>query len=129
MAHASIMPPMLRLKRSAQSGAKALTAIYTVIYYGSSVMAYLFAGASIDLSPLQAGDIVDIRLRKQVVSGGALVNHDTINYVGPMPAGAVIVHIAPIPDVYGVEVAIRQTAGVMRTVDTEFYDAMRLGLA
>jgi hypothetical protein len=129
MAHASIMPPMLRLKRSAQSGAKALTAAYQAIYSGSSVMAYLFAGANIDLSPLQAGDIVDIRVRKQLVSGGALENQSEMNYVGPMPAGAVIVHISPIPDVYGVEIAIRQTAGTLRTVDTEYYDAMRLGLA
>jgi hypothetical protein len=129
MAQAFIMPPMLRLKRSAQSGAKALTAAYTAVYSGSSVMAYVFAGAHIDLSLLQAGDIIDIRIRKQVVSGGALQPHSEMNYVGPMPASAVIVHISPILDVYGVEIAMRQTAGVLRTIDTEFFDAVRLGLA
>lgn len=129
MAHASIMPPMLRLKRSAQSGSKAMAAAWTVIYTESSIMAYIFAGAIIDLSTMEAGDTIDIRVRKVLTSGGALVNHDAMNYVGAMPAGHQTVHIAPIPDVYGVEIAMRQTAGVLRTIPTEFFDAMRLGLA
>lgn len=129
MAHASIMPPMLRLKRSAQSGSKAMAADWTVIYTESSVMAYIFAGAMIDLSTMEAGDIIDIRVRKVVVSGGAWVNHDLMNYIGAMPAGHVTVHIAPIPDVYGVSIDIRQVLGVLRTIPCEFFDAHRLGLA
>ena len=129
MAHASIMPPMLRLKRSAQSGSKAMAADWTVIYTESSIMAYIFAGAMIDLSTMEAGDTIDIRIRKQLSSGGALINHDQMNYVGAMPAGHQTVHITPIPDVYGVEIAMRQTAGVLRTIPIEFFDAMRLGLA
>ena len=129
MAHASIMPPMLRLKRSAQSGSKAMAADYTIIYTESSVMAYIFAGAMIDLSTMTAGDIIDIRIRKVLVSGGALTNHDLMNYVGAMPAGHQTVHIAPIPDVFGVEISMRQTAGVLRTIPCEFFDAFRLGLA
>lgn len=129
MAHASIMPPMLRLARSAQSGSKAMAADWTVIYTESSIMAYLFAGAMIDLSTMAAGDIIDIRVRKVVVSGGAWVNHDLVNYAGAMPAGHVTAHISPIPDVYGIEIAMRQTAGVLRTVDAEFFDAKRLGIA
>jgi len=128
MAHASIMPPMLRLARSAQSGSKAMTAIYAVEYTESSVMAYLFAGAEIDLSTMAAGDVIDIRIRKQITSGGALINHDILNYAGAMPDSHVTAHINPIPDVYGIEISMRQTAGVLRNIDCEFFDAKRLGL-
>lgn len=129
MAHASIMPPMLRLARSAQSGSKAMAADWTVVYTESSIMAYIFAGAEIDLSTMEAGDIIDIRVRKQLSSGGALVNHDLVNYVGPMPAGHVTAHINPIPDVFGISISMRQTAGVLRQILCEFFDAKRLGIA
>lgn len=128
MAHAVTTPPMLRLVRSAQSGAKAMTAVYAVVYTESSTLAYIFAGAIIDLSTMQAGDIIDIRIRKILVPAGAWVNHDTMNYAGAMPAGNQTVFIAPIPDVYGIEIAMRQTLGVLRTVDFEAFDAKRLGL-
>lgn len=129
MAGGAIMPPMLRLKRSAQSGSKAMAADWTVVYTESSVMAYIFAGAEIDLSTMEAGDIIDIRVRKVVISGGDWRNHGLVNYIGPMPAGHVTAHISPIPDVYGISIDMRQTAGVLRTVDAEFFDAPRLGLA
>lgn len=128
MATAYVSPPMLRLARSAQSASYALTANWAVIYTESSTMAYLFSGAIIDLSTMQGGDVIDIRVRKQLVSGGAWIAHDLLNYVGAMPPGHQTVHIAPIPDVWGVEIAMRQTAGILRTIDAEFYDAKRLGL-
>lgn len=128
MAHAVVSPPMLRLKRSAQSGSKAMAAAYTVVYTESSIMAYIFAGAMFDLSTMVAGDIIDILVEKVVVSGGAWVPHDLMNYVGAMPAGHQTVHIAPIPDVYGIRISMRQTAGVLRTIPAEMFDAMRLGL-
>jgi len=131
MAHAVTSPPMLRLRRSTQSGTKAAAAIgvaYTVFYTESCTMAYIFSGAVIDLSNMAAGDVINLRVRKIVVPGGAWVNHDLVNYAGAMPAGHVTAHITPIPDVYGVEVAINQTAGVLRNIDAEFYDAKRIGL-
>ncbi len=129
MASVSSMPPMLRLKRSAQSGSYAMAAAYAVIYTESSAMAYVFAGAEIDLSNMAAGDTIDIRVRKQLVSGGGWVNHDEKAYTDAQPTGHPSKHINPIPDVFGVEISMRQTAGVLRTVVAEFYDAKRLGLA
>lgn len=129
MAHAVVSPPMLRLKRSAQSGSKAMTAAYIAVYTESSIMAYIFAGAMFDLSTMEAGDIIDILVEKVVVSDGAWVSHDHMNYVGAMPAGHLTVHIAPIPDVYGVRISARQVLGTLRTLPCEFFDAMRLGLA
>ena len=127
MATAYICPPMLRLKRSGQSGAYAMAGAWGVVYTESCPIPYLFSGAIIDLSPMQAGDTIDIRVRKQLVTGGGWIAHDLMAYVGAMPAGHQTVHIAPIPDTYGVEIAMRQTAGVLRTIDAEFYDAKRLG--
>lgn len=128
MATAMTSPPMLRLKRSAQSGTKAMTAAWQVLYIETSLMAYIFAGAEIDLSNMIAGDVVNIRIRKQVVSGGSFVVHDQKPYTDAMPATHVTVHISAIPDVYGVEIAMQQTAGALINVDCEFFDAKRIGL-
>ena len=131
MATVSGMPPMLRVKRSAQSGAKAMTAAYSVVYTentASSALAYFFIGAEINLSPMVALDVIDIRIRKIVVLGGAWVNHDEKNYVGVQPTGHPSRHISALPDVYGVEISMRQTVGALLSIETEFYDAKRLGL-
>ncbi len=129
MAHAVSSAPILRLKRSAQSGSKGMTAAYVVVYTESTVsaMAYIFAGAELDLTTMAAGDIIDIRVRKVIVAGGAWVNHDEWQYTGAQPTGHPAKHINPIPNAYGVEVSMRQTAGTLRTIDTEFYDAKRIG--
>lgn len=134
MAHAVTSAPILRLARSAQSGTKAMAATYAVVYTESSItaIAYLFAGAEIDLSTMAAGDTIDLRIRKQVVSGGGWVVHDektgSSAYTGARPATHPSVHINPIPDVFGVEISMRQTAGVLRSIPCEFYDAKRLGV-
>ncbi len=129
MAHAVVTPPMLRLKRSTQSGTKGMAAVWTVVYTESSIMAYIFAGAEIDLSPMQAGDVLDIRIRKQIASGAGFVVHDQVQFIGAPPATHQTTHIGPIPDVYGVEIAMEQPIGVLRTFVCEFFDAVRLGLA
>jgi hypothetical protein len=132
MAEMSGMPPILRLRRSAQSGNKAMTLAWQVIYYedtATSLLAYIFGGGQIDLTNMQAGDTIDIRIRKRMVSGGNLVNHDQLQYNDAQPANHPSVSISGIPNVYGIEIAMRQTAGVLRTLGMEFYDAKRLGLA
>lgn len=128
MAHAVTSPPILRLKRSAQSGTKVMTAAYAVVYTESSTMAYYFAGGKINLSGMLAGDAVNIRLRIMLVEAGALTAFDIMAYTNAQPAGHQIAYIAPIPDVYGVEISCRQTAGVLLNVETEWFDAKRLGL-
>ena len=130
MAHAVVSPPILRLKRSAQSGAKAMTADYVVVYTESTVsgIAYIFAGAEFDLSNMAAGDVIDVRVRKVILSGGGWVNHDEFQYTGAQPSGHPSKHINPIPDVYGTEISMRQPVGVSKSVDAEFYDAKRIGM-
>ncbi|GAI20447.1 unnamed protein product, partial [marine sediment metagenome] len=122
--------PLLRLKRSAQSGSKAMAAAYAVVYTESTVsgMAYIVAGAEFDLSNMVAGDVIDVRVRKVVILGGGWVNHDEFQYIGAQPAGHPSKHINPIPDVYGVSIEMRQTAGALISVDMEAFDAKRLGM-
>lgn len=129
MAFATSIPPLLALRRSAQSGVKVMTAAWAVVFtdLSTSTIAYLFGGAKINLSPMQAGDHIDIRVRKIVVSGGAWVNHDELGYDDAQPADHPSVSISSIPDVYGTEISMRQTAGVLRTIECEFYAAKILG--
>jgi hypothetical protein len=129
MAGATSVPPLLAMRRSGQSGTKVMTVAWTVVYadQSPSTMAYLFCGGSINLSGMQAGDHIDIRIRKIVVSGGAWVNHDQLPYDNVQPAAHPSVAISGIPDVYGIEIAMRQTAGPLRTIETEFFAAKILG--
>jgi hypothetical protein len=106
-----------------------MTAAWQVVYtdVSSSNMAYLFGGARINLSPMIAGDTIDIRIRKRVISGGDWVLHDQLSYSDVQPANHPSVDMRSIPDVFGVEVAMRQTAGVLAVIETEFYAAKILG--
>jgi len=131
MAFATSIPPLLQLRRSAQSGPKAMTAAWLVVFtdVSSSNIAYLFGGSKINLSTMQAGDHIDIRARKIVVPGGSFVNHDQIGYDDAQPANHPSVSVPSIPDVYGVEISMRQPAGVLRTIECEFYAAKIPGVA
>lgn len=130
MATPIIMPPMLRIRRSLQAGTYAMAAgaAWVQLYLENSTQAYLFCGAIIDLSNMIAGDDIDIRIRKQMFNGAGFLNHDQVNYLGAPPANHPTVFIAPIPDVYGVEISARQNAGVLIALNIEPYDAKRLGL-
>ena len=130
MAGGTSVPPLLALRRSAQSGSKAMTAVWQVVYtdLSTSNIAYLFGGAKINLTTMQAGDHIDIRARKVVIPGGAWVNHDEIDYDDAQPVDHPSVSIPSIPDVYGVEITMRQTVGVLRSIECEFYAAKVLGL-
>ena len=130
MATVSSMPPMLRLQRSLQSGIKIMTAAWQVVYTESSIVAFLFSGAEIDLSVMAGVDAIDIRVRKRLTDGGAWVVHDQAPpYVGTQPVNHPTVHIAPLANTYGIEIAMRQTAGVLRSITVDIHDAKRLGLA
>ena len=133
MAIVSGMPPIMRTRRSAQSGSFVMTAAWQVVYTESeatSLLTYFFLGSEINLSPMAAGDTIDIRIRKILVATGAFAIHDQRSYPDARPATHPSLRIAGIPDVYGVEIAMRQTAvaAALLTIEAEFYDAKRLGL-
>ena len=128
MASGSSSPPMLRIRRSSQSGTKNMAAAYAAVYSESSSQEYAFAGGTIDLSTMQTGDHIDIRVRKRQSLLGTWFNVNEVGYDDAQPTGHTIVQLSGIPDVYGIEVSMRQTAGVLRAIGTEFFDAKRLGL-
>lgn len=128
MATGSSMPPMLSLRRSAQSGATTLAAAYQTLYTESSTQPFLFMGAVIDLSNMLAGDIVGIRVRKVLTSGGAWIVHNQLQYTNAQPAAHPEIHISSISDLYGIEISAIQTVGALIAVTTEIFDAKRIGL-
>ena len=102
---------------------------WTVVFsdLSSTNIAYLFSGSRINLSTMLAGDHIDIRIRKIVLSGGSLVLHDQLGYDNAQPANHPSVNIGSIPDVFGIEIAMRQTLGTLLTIETEFYVSKVLG--
>lgn len=125
MATLSGVPAILRVSRSQQSGQYAMTAAWQVVYSNSAPYAWLFVGAEINLTPMILGDTIDIRVRKINVSGGAQVVHHLMTYDDVQPVNHVTAHIGPLMDVFGVEISMRQTAGVLANIDCEFFDAFR----
>ena len=124
------VPSSLTLGRSTQSGAKAMLAAsaWRVVYTESQGQPYFFISAEIDLTTMAAGDSIDIQVRKQMVSGGAWTTHGQTNYIDAQPAGHLSAHIGAVANVYGVEISMRQTAGVLRAPNCEFFDAKFPGL-
>jgi hypothetical protein len=119
------------MSRSTQSGTKAMTAAWQVLYTQSCTQPYLFGGAVIDLTNMVAGDTINIRIRKVVLSGGAWIAHDQMSYSDAQKATQLTCQIAGILDVYGVEISAQQTAmgAALISLDCEFFDAKRLGFA
>jgi hypothetical protein len=128
MAQGSGMPSYLSIKLSSQSGTKAMAAAWTTLYEESCSQAFLFSGATISLANMLAGDTIDIKIEKVLVSGGAYVLHDLMPYNDAQPANHPSCSISGIPSVYGIKISARQTAGALINCDCEFYDAKRLGM-
>jgi len=114
---------LLKLRRSTQSGDKVMTSDYAAVYEEKAEAAYIFAGAKIDLTNMQAGDTIHIRVRTSLKDSGSYVTLDENSYAGVQPDSKKAIRITAIPDNYGVEIAMRQTAGPLRVVPCEFFDA------
>ncbi len=128
MAIASSASPMLRIRRSTQSGSKTMTAAYVAVYSESSTQPWVFGGAVIDLSGMLAADTVNIRIRKMLAAGAAWSILDELTYVGVQPVTHPSIYIQGLANFFGVEISMRQTAGVLLAINTEFIDAKRIGL-
>ena len=114
---------LLKLRRSTQSGDKVMTADYAAVYEERAEAAYIFTGAKIDLTNMEAGDTIDIRVRTRLKDGGNYVALAEDSYTGVQPDNKKAIRITAIPDNYGVEIAMRQTAGSLRVIPCEFFDA------
>jgi hypothetical protein len=121
----TLLDLILKLKRSPQSGWKLMSGSYAPVYEESDAGAYLFAGGKIDLSPMQAGDAVDIRIRTKLESGDSFKTTWVNSYSGLQPEDRKVIRLTAMPDNYGLEVSMRQTAGAPKYILCEFFDAKR----
>ena len=119
--------PVLQLKRSDQSGNKTLTDAYAAVFEDSNNFPWIFAGASIDLTSMEADDTVYIRVSTKAKSGGTYVVEDETSYTGAQPASAKAVRISAFPNIYGVKIEAYQSAGAppYLSLDMEFSVATR----
>ena len=121
----ALLDLLLKLERSPQSGWKLMTGSYAPVYEESHSVAYIFAGGKVDLSPMEAGDVVDVRVRTKLEGGGDYKTLWKQSYSGVQPEDRKVIRLSAMPDNYGLEISMRQTAGTMKYILCEFFDAKR----
>ena len=121
----TLLDLLLKLERSHQSGWKLMTGSYTSVYEESHAVAYIFTGGKIDLSPMEAGDVIDIRVRTKLEGGDSYKTTWENSYSGVQPDDRKVIRLSAMPDNYGLEVSMRQTAGTLKYILGEFFDAKR----
>jgi hypothetical protein len=121
----ALLDLLLKLERSPQSGWKLMTGSYEPVYEESHSVAYIFAGGKVDLSPMEAGDVVDVRVRTKLEGGGDYKTMWEKSYSGVQPDDRKVIKLSAMPDNYGLEVSMRQTAGTLKYILCEFFDAKR----
>lgn len=127
MAEAITSPLILRIARSTQSGSKAMTAAWAAVYSQSGGVVTLMNQAKIDLTNMAAGDTVEIRVREQLTQTGNLIVSDHRTYIGARPATNVLAKVDQLISAWGLSIDMRQTAGVLKTFDTEFWESRSIG--
>ena len=121
----TLLELLLKLERSPQSGWKLMTGPYLPVYEESQSVAYIFAGGKVDLSPMEAADVIDVRVRTKLEAGGDYKTLWEKSYNGIQPDDRKVIRLSAMPDNYGLEVSMRQTAGTLKYILCEFFDAKR----
>ena len=121
----TLLDLLLKLERSHQSGWKLMTGSYAPVYEESHAVAYIFAGGKIDLSPMEAGDAVDIRVRTKLEGGDSYKTTWEKSYSGIQPDDRKVIRLSAMLDNFGLEVSMRQTSGALKFILGEFFDAKR----
>jgi len=119
--------PILRLKRSSQSGNKVMTAAWQTVYSQNQAYAWIFGSGRINLTNMAAGDSIEIRVSSRQIAGGAYDIEDMMDYDDAQPTNKQKVTIGSFIDTFGVIVEMRQTAVAVAllTLYCEFSDAIR----
>ena len=73
----------------------------------------------------EAGDVVDVRVRTKLEGGGDYKTMWEKSYSGVQPDDRKVIKLSAMPDNYGLEVSMRQTAGTLKYILCEFFDAKR----
>lgn len=125
MATQFAVSPILRLRRSPQSGNYIMTAAWQTVYAQVQAFAWMFASGRIDLSNMLLGDQVEIRVSSRNIAAGPYIIEDEMIFNDVQPVQKPKIVIGSIIDTFGVIIEMRQTAGVLRTFNCEFFDAVR----
>ena len=96
----AVLDLLLKLQRSPQSGWKLMTGDYAPVYEESHAVAYIFAGGKIDLSPMEAGDVIDIRFRTKLEDGDSYKTTWKQSYSGVQPDDRKVIRLSAMPDNY-----------------------------
>ena len=124
--HFSLCFPILELTPSTQSGLKTMpdaAGTWLVCYEEDQGYTWLFAGADIDLTAMQAGDTVEIAWDRRMESGGAYVLGPLNTYNGAQTNPWK--HIEAESNLYGMRIRAHQTAGVARSFYMEFSEGKK----
>ena len=97
----TVLDLLLKLQRSPQSGWKLMAGSYAPVYEESHTVAYIFAGGKIDLSPMEAGDVVDVRVRTKLEGGDSYKTMWENSYSNVQPDDRKVIRLSAIPDNYG----------------------------
>ena len=117
--------PILRLKRSPQSGNYTMTVAWQTVFSQTQAYAWMFGSGRIDLTNMILGDHIDIRVSSRQVAAGAYIVEDLMDYDDAQPVNKPKISISSIIDTFGVLVEMRQTAGALIACYCEFFDAVR----
>ncbi len=119
--------PILRLKRSSQSGNKVMTAAWQTVYSQNQAYAWIFGSGRIDLTNMAAGDSIEIRVSSRQVAAGGYIVEDLMDYDDVQPVNKKKVSIGSFIDTFGVIIEMRQTAVAVAflTIYVETSDATR----
>jgi hypothetical protein len=113
------------VSRYANSGAITLAAYEQWLYQDSAAEPFMFGGGIIDLSNLQAGDKVTVKLWACLYSGDSYRIIGQVNLSGPLTLNSKL-EFGSMYNRYGVKVGIMQTAGSYRSVQHEWFLAKQL---
>lgn len=116
---------ILKLERSSQSGSKIMTGAYASMYDDYDNNTWLFCGGKIDLTNMAAGDTVYLRESVKNINGGNYIVTDIRNYVGVQPADSKMISLTAFANTYGTRIEAYQSAGVLCTLNMEFFCAKR----
>ena len=123
-----VSPILVNQRDAVQSGNKVMTLAWQTVFSASVLSGVVvLEEGDIDLSLILLGDTVEVRVSKVNASGGAAVLIDDTVYAGPMPVGHPEILIGRLVSTYGIIVEMRQTAGVFRTIPTEWFVSKRIG--
>jgi len=74
---------------------------------------------------MEAGDVIDIRVRTKLEGGDSYKTIWKQPYSDVQPDDRKVIRLSAMPDNYGLEVSMRQTAGTLKFILGEFFDASK----